>query len=59
LLVVNAVSDVGAGPLSDELPATVFVSASVVCGVVKVEGNSPTASVPASPVVDFLYMQKV
>jgi hypothetical protein len=55
LLDVTAVSDVGAGPLSDELPATVFVSASVVCGFVKVVGNSPTVSVPASPAVDFMY----
>jgi len=54
LLDVTAVSDVGAGPLSDELPATVFVSASAVCGFVKVEDNSPTASVSASPAVDFM-----
>lgn len=52
LLDVTAVTDLGAGPFPDELPASVYVRASVVCGFVKVEGNS--SSVSASPMVHFV-----
>jgi hypothetical protein len=49
-----SVANVGAFPFSDELPAFVFVGAIVVCGFVKVDSVSPTASVIASPSVGFM-----